>query len=96
MNLSDTLRHMYFEKSESVLWAATPTGLILHNFITCQYLELSGGEVSLWCFLDGSSTLPEIEGRIREEAIARHEALPNLRGVFQQLVDGGFLRGVEQ
>lgn len=85
----------YWEKSDNVLWAFTPRGIILHNFQRGAFLELDGAEHVIWSHLDGLhgdddivdklASVPELEGRGRA---ALHDLVQR---VLADLVEGGFV-----
>lgn len=85
----------HWEKADSVLWAFTPHGIILHNFERSAFLELDGPAHMIWSFLDGLhgdddivdklAAVPELAGSgpdMRRDLVRR---------VLSDLVEGGFL-----
>ena len=51
---------VYYEKEDTILWALTPEGILLHNFANRRYVELKGKEHLIWSYLDGAHSLNDI------------------------------------
>jgi hypothetical protein len=51
---------VYYEKEDTILWALTPEGILLHNFANRRYVELKGKEHLIWSYLDGAHSLKDI------------------------------------
>lgn len=86
---------LYYEKGDTVLWALTPEGIVLHNFADRKYVELKGPEHLVWSYLDGAHSLEDIRARISgnpQTEDGSGEALGKLiEGTFEQLLAGGFI-----
>lgn len=83
-----------YEKSRNVLWAPTPTGVVLHNFPTGKYLELDADGERVWALLDGTLPFTKVlEQMAREQgrAMGPQETQRAMR-IFRALVDGCFLQ----
>jgi hypothetical protein len=86
-----------FEKSEHVLWAFMPNGIVLHNFKRREFIELTDLDAQVWAYCDGSRTLTEICSLLATNQNGTEEALHGrIQGVFDQLLRGGFLAEREQ
>lgn len=80
------------EKSDSVLWALTADGIVLHNIDRDVFVELRGIQHSIWSYLDGAHTLDCLVEVLQEQAQSEGVDLPPLiRGVAADLLAGGFL-----
>lgn len=53
-----------YEKNDTVLWVATDSGILLHNFLNHTYLELSDLAAIVWEYLDGAHTEEDIVERV--------------------------------
>jgi hypothetical protein len=91
---SDAASSLY-EKSDSVLWAFTPDGIVLHNFETSSYLELKGDDYIAWSYFDGVHTLSEIAGKLSSRRGERNKrtAITKVRRALEKLNKGGFVVG---
>lgn len=89
-SMSDT---SLWEKSEHVLWAPMPTGIVLQHLPRRLFLELHGFDYWVWTYLDGTRSVEQIADTITQ----RHADLPvddprsRAREVFEELRDNGFL-----
>lgn len=87
-----------WEKADTVLWAFTPDGIVLHNFARGLYVELDGPGHLVWSYLDGvhsSGAIAELLGRTPEYAQAtRARQMRFVQQVVDELADGGFIRGI--
>ena len=84
--------HTLYEKNDSVLWAFTPGGIVLHNFETASYLELEGDEYVAWSYFDGVHTLDEIAGKLSTgRARNIRTAMTKVTSTFEKLHKGGFV-----
>lgn len=84
-----------WEKAESVLWAFTPDGIVLHNFLCGAFVELNGAEQVIWSHLDGLHSEADIVAKLADAP-----GLGRSRSAFRQrlvqrvladLIDGGFV-----
>lgn len=85
----------YYEKSDTVLWALTPEGVLLHNFANQKYVELKGTEHLVWAYLDGAHNLDDVCARIATISGKRNETPGDLRRLiqdtFERLLVGSFV-----
>jgi hypothetical protein len=89
----------YYEKTDSVLWAATPEGIVLHNFCNQRYFELTGLSHQIWMYLDGAHDALNIREKILQHYEDSVENPPaNLDQVIakltQQLLEQNFIQEV--
>lgn len=81
-----------FEKSEQVLWAFMPNGIVLHNFNQREFIELTDLDAQVWAYCDGSRTLTEICGLLATKGNGHdQEVASRIQCVFDDLLRGGFL-----
>ena len=84
-----------YEKGDTILWALTPEGIVLHNFANRKYVELKGPEHLVWSYLDGAHSLEDIRARISIAPQAENGSEEALRklidSTFEQLFEGGFI-----
>ena len=84
----------YYEKSPFVLWALMPNGIMLHNFMTHHFCELSFPDDLVWCYLDGVHDLAQIHSevnkRISEYSRGEIRSMECIERVFKILVDGQY------
>jgi len=87
-----------WEKADTVLWAFTPDGIVLHNFACSRYLNLDAAAHIVWSYLDGLHAPEEIAEKLGETPAyaqaPRVRRLRQVRQVIAELVDGGFIKGV--
>ena len=88
-------KQIYYEKQETILWALTPDGIVLHNFANRKYVELKGEEHLIWSYLDGAHSLKDISALIANghsegngSANGRHEIV---EATCKRLLAGGFI-----
>jgi len=80
------------EKSDSVLWAFTPDGIVLHNFERGLFAELVGQESDIWAYLDGVHSLDAVaQVLVRNDPGGAEHARHLVEAVAGNLVAGGFL-----
>lgn len=86
-----------WEKADTVLWAFTPEGIVLHNFARGLFVELDGPGEVVWARLDGAHAPEAIAEALREEpawaAVSRARRLRFVNRLVANLADGGFLVG---
>ena len=84
-----------WEKADSVLWAFTPTGIILHNFQKGAFIQLDGPEHLIWSHLDGVHSDEDIVAKLSDDPGLSHspKAVRELlvARVLADLITGGFV-----
>ena len=82
-----------FEKSETVLWAPKPAGIVLHNFAERAFLDLDGFDYLVWSYLDGTRTLEEIAAAIVQSGDSEYTSIEAAYAraalVFDELLAAG-------
>ena len=87
-----------WEKSDTVLWAFTPNGIVLHNFACGLFVELEGPAYIAWCYLDGIHVADEIAEALT--VLPEYKRVPKsgratiVTKLIADLADGGFIRSV--
>jgi len=88
-------KQVYYEKEDTILWALTPDGILLHNFANRKYVELKGKDHLIWSYLDGAHSLNDISALILNgqfegngSADGRHELVED---TCKRLLAGGFI-----
>ncbi|MDX0871122.1 hypothetical protein GOE00_31490 [Sinorhizobium medicae] len=85
-----------WEKSDTVLWAFTSDGIVLHNFTQGICLELDAAAHVVWSYLDGRHSAKDIAEKLCELP-TRGDASPDGNSAFVsrvigELLAGGFIR----
>ncbi|MDE3775449.1 PqqD family protein [Sinorhizobium meliloti] len=85
-----------WEKSDTVLWAFTSDGIVLHNFTQGICLELDATAHVVWSYLDGRHSTKDIAEKLCELP-ARGDSSPDGNSAFVikvigELLAGGFIR----
>lgn len=87
-----------WEKADTVLWAFTPDGIVLHNFARGLYLDLDAGAHVVWSYLDGVHTTAAIADKLCETAafagMSKPGRIRQVKRVMADLAAGGFIRSV--
>lgn len=65
------------ERSDAVLWSLSPKGIVLHNFIRREYIELDQTGYLLWCLLDGSRSIDQVITMCREQQGVKLSRIPS-------------------
>lgn len=82
-----------YEKSLLVLWAPSPNGIVLHNFLSNTFIELRGAEEAIWARLDGLDTEADIAAAIsRQFNIDLEPSLQLVRTMVEKLARSKFLQ----
>jgi hypothetical protein len=87
------LDDLILERSDTVLWTIAPPGIVLHNFVRRQYIQLDAVGYAAWGFLDGGRTVKEVVERCSSKGQPddRTQLQRHLRGIVQTLVENGFI-----
>ncbi len=83
------------ERSDSVLWTLSPTGIVLHNFRIRRYLELDQVGYRAWALLAGARTVDEVIERSVPGSTSTRSATAlsrRLRQTIQTMAAHGFLQ----
>lgn len=85
----------YYEKNSTVLWTLTPEGIVLHNFVNRQFVELKGFAHLVWAYLDGVHRLEEIHAKIMDindtETLSSDDVNQIIQTTFEELLSGQFI-----
>lgn len=65
------------ERSDTVLWSLSPKGIVLHNFVRREYIELDQTGYLLWSLLDGSRSIDQVIVMCREHQGAKLNRIPS-------------------
>lgn len=81
----------FYEKSDTVLWAFTPSGIVLHNFSLGRFVELDAAGLLVWELLDGVHSTEEIKHRLRSaNCMPRNLPEAFVDSLVASLASGGF------
>jgi hypothetical protein len=82
-----------FEKSDDVLWAFLPNGIILHQFSRRQFIELEGIDADIWRYCDGTRNGIDMSVLIAPltDRVGAGQMHEHVASVLASLFDGGFV-----